>query len=206
MDPLYLVRNKQVVAVIEAASPVDLANKVLEAVHLYDESHPGIFSAITMFTVNQYPPKNMESWAVPGVDKPATPHPAGWPLPRSQFILECSVPIDTNSDHLEPLPITGYNLNLFDLNGWAMPAFELPEFLHWYTRTHVNMDISVYMHDPSNHFCITIGNTTDEESETYEGQQYQTVDGPKLLFAVGAGYWCWEDLADDEPDNNPSLL
>ncbi len=196
MDPLYLVVDKKAVMVVNGETPAELANNVIAAIDQWTATRTDRAYDVSEFTVNAEHPKWPDSWAVPGVDKPATPHPAGWPLARAFFQMDGCEDMTSAGNIGRPLPIPGYELNLFDWNGWAQPAFELPVFLEWYARVSINMDISVFTHDPSGQFRLTIRNVA-EEPYKYEGHQYFTEDGPKLLFAVGAGDWCWDKIDHD---------
>lgn len=89
--------------------------------------------------------------------------------------------------------IDGYTLGEY-WNGWSMPYF---------TKDGADKIMEVLNADKSQQNAKWIGETIHLLEEGYDDgpviinpETIETEDGPKVLYAIGAGYWTWVDVTE----------
>ena len=79
-------------------------------------------------------------------------------------------------------------------NGWATPFFELSEALALMTEHNKYRDNPMHYDEGIDAFCIAETEYTDEA--IWEGIDYQTAEGIKHLYGIGAYCWMWDAVED----------
>ena len=77
-------------------------------------------------------------------------------------------------------------------NGWATPFFEIDEALKVMAEFNFERpDYEMTYDEETDTFSHYID---DDEIEEWKGKNYQTDDGIKHLYSIGAYSWVWEDV------------
>lgn len=79
-------------------------------------------------------------------------------------------------------------------NGWATPHFELAEALEVMHGYNECADSPMQYDEIYDQFYILYKDTA--ELEAWEGKDYNTEDGIKHLYGIGACSWVWDDITD----------
>jgi hypothetical protein len=101
------------------------------------------------------------------------------PLPQCSFSIE-------NGEAFR-----GYDLG-DTWNGWRMPAFPFAEAQKVAEACSINYDAKLD--------AFIFDYDKDYDPEVYSSKEYQTVDGTKKLYAIGAGCWVWEKATAKGPE------
>ena len=83
-------------------------------------------------------------------------------------------------------------------NGWATPYFEVDEALAIMEEFNKQADDPIMYVEANDTF---IHKVADDEIETWKGRNYQTDEGIKHLYGIGAYAWTWEDTTQDDIEN-----
>lgn len=93
-------------------------------------------------------------------------------------------------------------------NGWACPRFEKEEadkVMKDY-NTDGQEPKAYYDEEKDTYFFPDVWGK-DVEWDEYKGIVINTFEGPKTVYAIGAGFWVWDDLSTcNEQVNNGVLL
>lgn len=76
-------------------------------------------------------------------------------------------------------------------NGWQMPAFEFSECQR-IAETLGDGVVRISYDAKADAFVVRDLQSPDDEPEVYAGKTIRTEDGPKKVYAIGAGAWCWD--------------
>ena len=83
-----------------------------------------------------------------------------------------------------------------DWNGWATPFFEIDEALAIMEEFNKqNPDDQILYSEANDTFMRKVA---DDEIDLWRGKNYQTEDGVKHLYGIGAYSWTWEDVTDED--------
>lgn len=80
-------------------------------------------------------------------------------------------------------------------NGWATPYFEVAEAILIMEEFNKDAESPMQYDEVYDQFYILY---TDGELETWKGKNYQTEEGMKHLYGIGAYSWVWEDVTDGD--------
>lgn len=84
-------------------------------------------------------------------------------------------------------------------NGWACPSFEVNEALAVmkdFNKTAINPMLYDELYD--RFIVVDSEGMQFEQLECWKGRNYETEDGIKHLYDIGAAYWIWEDYGSTE--------
>ncbi len=75
-------------------------------------------------------------------------------------------------------------------NGWATPHFELDEALRVMQGFNECAEYPMRYDKEKDQFYIL---DTEDEPEVWKGENYQTADGIRHLYGIGAYSWVWDE-------------
>ena len=85
-------------------------------------------------------------------------------------------------------------------NGWATPHFELAEALEVMHEYNECSDEILMEYDKMYDQFYKLDKDSGE-LETWKGEYYNTTEGIKHLYGIGAYSWVWDDITDYDIDN-----
>ena len=96
--------------------------------------------------------------------------------------------LQSNTFTIEDTTIKGYSDPTECWNGWACPHFEIGDICRFLV-----LSGNKFAYDPEQDaIFITNLEWPEWEPEIYPGADYETVDGVKHLYPVGAWAWTWD--------------
>ena len=108
---------------------------------------------------------------------------------RTIFTIDCFIPA-----------YIGYTSGRL-WNGWGTPFFEIAEALQVMADYNKNTDRPMQYDEETDSFRVAETEYTDEE--VWKGKNYNTEDGIKHLYGIGAYCWIWDAV---NVDTLPSKL
>lgn len=87
-------------------------------------------------------------------------------------------------------------------NGWACPRFELAEarrIADW--NNDAAGDWRFTFDEATATFTLHDANYEGEEPERFEPFTLETTDGPRVVYAMGAWAWCWDEVPETRDDD-----
>lgn len=89
-------------------------------------------------------------------------------------------------------------------NGWATPYFEVDEAINIIEEFNKYMPEEFITYDEGiDTFTHKIA---DDETEIWKGKNYQTAEGIKHLYGIGAYCWTWEIVTQDDIENVATVI
>ena len=85
-------------------------------------------------------------------------------------------------------------------NGWATPHFELAEALEVMHEYNECSDEILMEYDKMHDQFYKLDKDSSE-LETWKGEDYNTPEGIKHLYGIGAYSWVWDDITDYDIEN-----
>lgn len=77
-------------------------------------------------------------------------------------------------------------------NGWDCPYFEVAEALEIMKEFNKCAEFPMFYDKITDSFCID--NTEDKIFEEWKGTNYETEEGVKHLYGIGANSWVWDAI------------
>ena len=81
-------------------------------------------------------------------------------------------------------------------NGWATPYFEKSEAIRVMEDYNKNTESPIFYNEEYDTFYHF--GTDNYSGEMWKGERYQTEEGIKILYGIGAYCWIWDDVNDGD--------